>query len=77
MASEARRHRPSSARSQALLALGYARKKRGQRGGQEIALGDAAQLFQIAVGQDGMRQLERVAVLRRLLEDVALACRCS
>ena len=47
-------------------------EERGQRGGEQIAGGDAAQLFQIAIGQDGMRQLEGVAVLRRLIEDVAL-----
>ena len=33
---------------------------------------DAAQFLQIAIGQDGMRQLQRVAVLRRLVQDVAL-----
>ena len=32
----------------------------------------AAQLLQIAIGEDRMRQLQRVAVLRRLVEDVAL-----
>ena len=56
---------------QALLAVLH-REKHGQRGGEEIALRDAAQLFQIAIGQDGLRQLERVAVLRRLVQDVAL-----
>src|SRR5262245_60645895 len=38
---------------------------------QEIALRDATQFFQVAVGEDGMRQLECVAVLRRLRQDVA------
>ena len=52
-------------------------EERGQRGGQEIALRNAAQLFQIAIGQDRMRQFQRVAMLRRLLQNVALAFRCS
>ena len=56
---------------QAVFAIRGA-EQRGQRGGQQIARGDAAQLFQIAVGQDGMRQLEGVAVLRRLVQNVAL-----
>ena len=43
-----------------------------QRGGQEFAPGNAPQLLQIVIRQNRMRQLERVAVLRRLLEDVAL-----
>ena len=56
---------------QARLAIGGAEERR-QRGGQQIARRDAAQLFQIAIGQDRMRQLERVAVLRRLVQNVAL-----
>ena len=44
----------------------------GQCGGQQVAGRDAAQLLQIAVGEDGMGQLERVAVLRRFVKDVAL-----
>ena len=44
----------------------------GQGGGEEVAPGDAAQLLQVAVGEEGMRELERVAVLRRLVQDVAL-----
>ncbi len=43
-----------------------------QRGRKQIAGRDAAQLFQISIGQDGMRQLEGVAVLGGLVEDVAL-----
>ncbi len=41
-------------RERALQALGafLHREEHGQRGGQEIALRNAAQLFQIAVGQD-------------------------
>ncbi len=56
---------------QAGLAICGAEERR-QRGGQQIARGDAAQLLQVAVGQDGMRQLERVAVFRRLIQNVAL-----
>ena len=41
-------------------------------GGQEIAPADAPQSFEILIGQDRMRQLQRVAMLRRLFEDVAL-----
>ena len=33
---------------------------------------NAAQFLQVAVGQDRVRQLQRVAVLRRLVQDVAL-----
>jgi hypothetical protein len=54
------------------LAPSSTAKQHGQRGGQEIALRDAAQFLQVAVGQDGMRQLQGVAVLRRLVQDVAL-----
>ena len=56
---------------QARLAILGAEQRR-QRGRQQIARGDAAQLFQIAIGEDRMRQLERVAVLRRLVQNVAL-----
>ncbi len=44
----------------------------GQRGGEEIAVGDAAQLFERAVAEDGMGQLERVAVARGLIKNIAL-----
>ena len=47
-------------------------EERRQRGRQQIARRDAAQLLKVAIGQNGMRQLERVAVLRRLVQDVAL-----
>ena len=53
------------------LAVGSA-EQCGQCGGQQVARRNTAQLFQIAIGQNGMRQLERVAVFRRLIEDVAL-----
>ena len=56
---------------QARLAIRCA-KQRGNRGGQQIARGDAAQFFQIAIGQNWMRQLERVAILGRLVQNVAL-----
>jgi hypothetical protein len=56
---------------QTRLAIGGAEQRR-QRGGQQIAGRDAAQLLQIAIGQDRMRQLQRVAVLRRLIQNVAL-----
>ena len=46
-------------------------EERRQRGGQQITGRNAAQLFQVAVGQDRMRQLERVAVFRSLAENVA------
>ena len=48
------------------------RKKHGQRRGQETALRNAAQPFQIPVGEDGMRQAQGVAVLRRFGQDVPL-----
>ncbi len=50
----------------------FDREERGQRGGEEIALRDAAQFFEIAVGEDGVLELERVAVLRSFGENVAL-----
>ncbi len=50
----------------------FSAEQRGDGGGQQIAGRDAAQLFQIAVGEDGMRKLERVAVFRSLIQDVAL-----
>src|ERR1019366_1815035 len=45
-------------------------EQHGQRGRQEIPLADAAHFFQVAVGEDRMRQLHGVAVQRRLVEDV-------
>ena len=36
---------------QAFFAI-FGAEERGQRGGEQIAGGDAAQLFQIAIGQD-------------------------
>src|SRR6185437_2227344 len=45
---------------------------RGQGGRKQIAGGNAAQLFEIPVGENGVRKLERMAVLGRFLEDVAL-----
>ena len=47
-------------------------EQHGQGIGQKIAARDAAQLFQVGVGQNGMGQLERMAVLRRLIENIAL-----
>ena len=47
-------------------------KERWQRGGQQIARGDAAQFLKITVGQDRVRQLQRMAVIRRFLQNVAL-----
>ena len=52
---------------------------RGQRDGSEIARGlvgagaltESEELRQIAVGEDGMRQLEEATLRRRLLEEVA------
>ncbi len=57
--------------AQALFAV-LGAEQRGQRGGQQVARGDAAQLFQIPVRQDRLHHLERVAVLRRLGQNVAL-----
>ncbi len=58
--------------AQALFTI-LSSEERGQRGGEKIARRDAAQLFEIAIGEDGMRQLESVAVLGRLIENVALS----
>ena len=71
---DGQRGAPAQLGERALQTLGavFDGKQHGQRGGQEIALADAAHLFQIAIGEDGMRQLQGVAVLRRLVEDVAL-----
>jgi len=45
----------------------------GRKGGrQKIAPTHAAQFFQIQIRQNRMRQLQRVAMLRRLLQDVPL-----
>ncbi len=48
------------------------RKHRLQRGGQKVAPTHAAQLFQVEIRQNRMRQLQRVAVLRRLFQNIAL-----
>ena len=56
---------------QAFFAILGAEERRKRRG-EQIAGRDTAQFFQVAVGQDGMRQPERVAVLRRLIQNVAL-----
>ena len=56
---------------QALFAIGCAEQRR-QRGCEQVSRRYAAQLFQVAVGKDGMRQLERVAVFRRLVQNIAL-----
>ena len=47
-------------------------KQSGQRCGEKIALRHAAQLLEIAIRQDGMRQFERVAVHRRFRQNVPL-----
>ena len=41
-------------------------EQRGQRGGQQISGRNPAQFFQIAIGQQRMRQLQHVAVLGAL-----------
>ena len=56
---------------QSLLAIRHP-EQHWQRGGQKIAPGYTPQLLQIAIGQDGVQQLHGVAVLGRLIEDVAL-----
>ena len=42
-------------------------------GGQKVAPAHTAQLFQIQIGQDGLGQLQRVAVHRRFFENIALS----
>ncbi len=46
-------------------------EKHRQRRGEEVAPTDATQLFQVPIRHDGMSDLERVAMLRRLIQDVA------
>src|ERR1017187_8271284 len=57
--------------AQSRLAVGSS-EKRWQRRSKQITRRDAAQLFQIAIGQNWMRQLERVTVFRRFIQNVAL-----
>ncbi len=71
MARLARRHSPSSARSSS-SAPPLDTEQHRQRRRQKISLRDAAQLLQIAVRHDRIAQLQRVAVLRRFLQDVPL-----
>ena len=46
-------------------------EEHGQGGGQKIAPAYAAQFLEAPVGDDGMAQLERVAILGRLVEDIS------
>ena len=48
-------------------------EQRGQSGRQQITIRNPAQFFQFAIGEQRMRQLQHVAVLGRLFENVALA----
>ena len=48
-------------------------EERGQRGSKQISSRHATQLFQLAIGQQGVLQLQHVAILRACLENVALA----
>ena len=57
--------------AETLFAIFRAEERR-QGGGEQIAGRDAAQLFEIACWKDGMRQAESVAVLRLLVQNVAL-----
>src|ERR1035441_7266876 len=47
-------------------------EKCGERRGQQVAGRDTAQFLEVAIGEYGMRQLERVAVFGCFLKDVAL-----
>ena len=48
-------------------------EQRRQSGRQEVAPTHPAQPLEVEIGQNRMRQLQGVAMLRRFLEDVALA----
>src|SRR5581483_3891671 len=54
-----------------VFALFYA-EAGGEGGSEEIAEAETAQLFELAIGEDGLRELERVTVQRRFVEDLAL-----
>ena len=47
-------------------------EERRKRGSKQIARRDAAQLLEIAIGQDRMRQLECMTIVWRLFQNVAL-----
>src|ERR1019366_3234643 len=46
-------------------------KTSGERGGQEIAVREATEFFEVAIGEDGLRQLQGMTVTRSFVEDVA------
>ncbi len=48
-------------------------KQRGQRCRQQIPVRNAAQLFQFAIAEQRMLELQHVAVFGRFFEDVVLA----
>ena len=72
MASEARRHSVSMASSSWLVAALHA-EEHGKAGREEIPPAHAAQFFQPPIGDHRMAQFQRVAILRRLFENVAFA----
>ena len=53
-----------------LAIRGTEQRRKGNR--QQVTSSDAAQLFQITIGKNRMRQLQRVAVVGSLFQDVAL-----
>ncbi len=70
MASEARTAEVLDGFFELLFAALHA-EDHGQGGGQKIAPAYAAQFLEAPVGDDGMAQLERVAILGRLVEDIS------
>ncbi len=72
MAAEALRQSCVDGLFEFLLAAIDAEQRR-KRGGEEIAPLHVAQFFEAPIGNDRMAQLQRVAVLRRLFENIALA----
>ena len=59
-------------RSQSRFAISSA-EQRWQSDRQQISARNPAQLFQVAIRKNGMGQLQGVAILRRLIEDIALS----
>lgn len=55
-----------------LLFTAIGGKGRMEGGGEKVAPGDAAEFFEVVVGEDGLFEFEGVAVFGRLFEDVAL-----
>ena len=55
------------------LGVALGRKQRHERRGAEVGRGVGAQLRELVLGEDRVRQLEHAPLARRLLEEVALA----